>query len=428
MKVLFISFYFPPIKAIASVRTWNLCKGLLAAGHEVQVVAPDEQAIEVNDPEVVQDTKRTIDTHAFSKIKVSSAWPELYGFTSSISRRPFYNWFIHQLTRIVFKITVWLGFDPMIFWAVNAWKTIRNIDGIDLILVSGGPFSTFLPATLLAKKLKCPLVLDYRDVWNGAPHVNFRLSWKKLEQWWLKHASLVTSVSPSCLESILESIHRPNAVITNGVSDHIYEHRKFHLQPPNPIIVYAGAFYPPMRSADPIFAALSLARNRCSSLHKLRFVYLGPSSVYVKQVAAAHGLENVTDCLGVVCHRQCLEIQAQALCTVVVTTVTDIATGSDRGIVTGKLFEAIELSRNVIVICPTNSDVRALASDIQHVKLFTGCELDSLSSWLIQLFNTSHAVNSITTKRFSWLDIANQYVGHLEKAIEERSAFESKLD
>lgn len=414
MKILFISFYFPPIKAVASIRTWNICQGLLAAGHQVQVVTVDEQCFAKEQLEAVSDMNEVTAYQAFSKIRISSIWPALYGGRSAIAHGRIRQWLMWQLTRIAFKFTVWSGFDPVIFWAFTAWWRLRVITDIDLVLVSGGPFSTFLPATFLARRLKCPLVLDYRDVWNNAPHVNFRLSWMRLERWWLRQANLVTSVSPSCLASILDVSQRPGVVITNGVSEYVYQYRKYHLQPPTSIIVYAGAFYPPTRSVDPFFAALAMAREHHVELQGIRFVYIGPSTDYVKQAAQAHGVDSLLDCRGVVSHDEALKLQAQSLCTLVVTTVKDLADGADRGILTGKLFEAIELARNVLVISPTNSDARELTANIPHVQHFTGTQLKAMADWLEVLHYSPQGDSLSQSQYFSWTKLSAKYAQQVD--------------
>ncbi len=414
MKILFISFNFPPVKAISSVRTWNICTGLLAAGHKVQVVTVDEQTMEDQKLEEPPDMGEVGTTESFSKIKVSSVWPELYSGCSATDHRGVSRWLMKLLVRIAFKLTVWSGFDPMLLWSISVWLQIRAKTDVDLVLVSGGPFSSFLPATFLAKKLKCPLVLDYRDVWNNAPHTKFRLSWRRLERWWLRQATLVTSVSPSCLASILDVSQRPGAVITNGVSEYVYQYRKHHLLPPEPIIVYAGAFYPPRRSVEPFFAALAMAREHHEELQGIRFVYLGPSAEYVRQVAQAHDVESLLDCRGIVSHDEALQLQAQSLCTLVVTTVNEIADGADRGVVTGKLFEAIELARKVLVISPTNSDARELTADIPHVQNFTGRQIEEMAKWLEEVLTSQLTVVAKRPEYFSWSILGKKFAHHVK--------------
>jgi glycosyltransferase involved in cell wall biosynthesis len=418
MKILFIAFHFPPIKAIASIRTWNICKGLLAAGHEVQVVTVDDRLMEHGQLEAVPDMDHAVAAQDFSVLKVPSLLPELYGGRPTSVPGSVRKWLTWQMVRVLFRVTVWFGFDPMLLWSLAAWRKLRNKRDVDLVLVSGGPFSSFLPATLLASKLKCQLVLDYRDVWNDAPHVSFRLSWRRLERWWLRRAGLITSVSPSCLQSILSGVTRPAAVITNGVSDHVYQYRRYHLAPAKQQIVYAGAFYPPTRSVEPFFKALALARARCGASLGLSFVYLGSSTDYVRHTATAYGLDDLVTCLGTVSHDESLQLQAQSLCTLVVTTIADLAEGADRGIMTGKLYEAIDLARNVLVISPANSDARGLTLDIPHVRHFTGSEYEAMAVWLEDIRSSSIKGAADQPRYFSWEELSSKYAMQVARVHE----------
>jgi len=406
MKILFISFFFPPVKAIASVRTWNICKGLLATGHSVRSVTVDDRDMPEARIEPPKGWAEFKDSSAYSEIRVPSPWPSLNGIPPRLDCGKVRYWVTKWLTRLASRLLIWSGFDPMLPWAFSAWRSIREETDVDLVLVSGGPFSSFLPGYLLSRSLKCPLVLDYRDVWNNAPHIKYRFSTRLLERIFLRQARFVTSVSPSCLSAILGSEQRPSAVITNGVSDNVYAYRNHHHREPEPVIVYAGAFYPPKRSIEPFFAAYS---NFCKRYgYGVRFIYLGPSAAYVEGVAHTYGLSDAVDCRGVVSHEEALQLQAQSLCTLVVTTVDELAEGADRGVLTGKLFEAIELARNVMVISPANSDVRALTAHIPHVGNFTGAQVDLMADWLKALVDSPVGVSKCPS-HFSWQKLSAKY-------------------
>jgi hypothetical protein len=47
----------------------------------------------------------------------------------------------------------------------------------DVILATGGPWTSFVVGCSLAKQLQRPLVLDYRDPWNCNPYYSFSTQW-----------------------------------------------------------------------------------------------------------------------------------------------------------------------------------------------------------------------------------------------------------
>ncbi len=57
--------------------------------------------------------------------------------------------------------------------AVRQAQSTVERDVPDVILATGGPWTSFLIGDTLAKHFNCPLVLDYRDPWNCNPYYSF---------------------------------------------------------------------------------------------------------------------------------------------------------------------------------------------------------------------------------------------------------------
>jgi hypothetical protein len=56
VRLLFLTFFFPPFKTVAAVRTGQTAKHLLELGHDVRVVTADRQAPDLSLPlEVPRD-------------------------------------------------------------------------------------------------------------------------------------------------------------------------------------------------------------------------------------------------------------------------------------------------------------------------------------------------------------------------------------
>jgi hypothetical protein len=61
-------------------------------------------------------------------------------------------------------------------WYAPAVRQLRRIDEReipDVVLATGGPWTSFLVGCTLAKQFNRPLVLDYRDPWNCNPYYSF---------------------------------------------------------------------------------------------------------------------------------------------------------------------------------------------------------------------------------------------------------------
>ena len=183
----------------------------------------------------------------------------------------------------------WLGVDRGMGWVrpvLRACAGYRPGD-FDVVLASGSPFSSFRAACILGRRLKARVVLDYRDLWNMAPHDSqkWTIGAEMAERRALKHASKVLVVSEAmaaCLKNKYGFAEK-YAVATNGFDPESFQDivPARHSQP---TVVYAGTFYPPLRIVDPLLDALGLVNQ---TGRRLRFLYLGPHGEIVRRAAAA---------------------------------------------------------------------------------------------------------------------------------------------
>ena len=145
---------------------------------------------------------------------------------------------------------------------------LKDLDDIDVVWVTGGPFGFFVAGTLLANALNKPLVLDYRDPWTT--HRPARTWWiappqslfRQIEAWALSQASAVAYIHHEAMmanrAAFGQSTNALWSVIINSF-DPIdlgdLPPRSLSIESKTPAIVYAGNFYNE-RSAVPIIRAL----------------------------------------------------------------------------------------------------------------------------------------------------------------------------
>lgn len=428
MQILFITYYFPPRRAIACVRTYALCTGLLKAGHNVHVVTScgspplADVAGDMFNRDCTQGGRLRVS-------RVRSWWHDLHDGPGVRRAKGLLDKVWAVFARVVGISLSLIGFDEAVPWALAAWAAVDPDVPYDCVLVSAGPFSTLFTGYALARSNGLPLILDYRDVWNDSPHTAVRCSTRWLERILLARSALVVSVSPSCLKSIVGDSKVPGIVITNGISEDVSRvSRVMHPSQPTSL-VYAGAFYPPKRSFKPIAAALQLLRSRHPASPPIAFSYFGPSSTYVEEVAQQHGVENLVHAFGPVSRHEAMVAQADSLCTVVVTSTERTCSLADRGIVTGKLFEAIALAPWVLVISPLDSDVRSLTASLPHVKHFHGEQTQAIANWLDEIASAAIEPRSADYwKNLAWPHLADHFSEQIDFAVRQwRSPYASRL-
>lgn len=416
MKVLFVTFYFPPMPDVAALRTVELCRGLLHAGHDVSVVTYIGKHAAASQADEFERLAAEIPGGRFRVKRVRSWWRSLHEGPSVRSAKGWRGKSWAVVNRLASRLLTFVGIDSYVPWAVAAWASVGRAVEYDCVLVSAGPFSTLFTGYALARTRGKPLIFDYRDVWNGTPYIRWRCSTRWLERILLARASLVVSISPSCLSSIIDTSSVSGAVITNGIGEEVQRLAKEPVDRTSLSLVYAGAFYPPKRSFEPIAAALAVLARRGQTPPSCS--YFGPSGAYVHEVASRHHVEHLLEIPGFVPRRDALIAQKESLCVVVVTSVEPSCGLADKGIVTGKIFEAIALAPSVLVISPLESDIRTLTAHLPHVKHFHGGEVIAIADWLAQIkAQAPTRAASSAWAEFGWDRLANQFVACLEKAV-----------
>jgi glycosyltransferase involved in cell wall biosynthesis len=147
--------------------------------------------------------------------------------------------------------------------------------------------------------------------------------------------------------------------------------------------VYAGIFYPPKRVLTPVLAALQLLKESLpDSADKWYFHYYGVDENHIQGHADRFGLTDRIVYHGRVPRRDVLSAVKGANLSVVITSVAEQDTLEDKGIVTGKIFEAIGLGTPVLLIAPISSDARSITEPAGLVKSFTGIEIQDMVSFL----------------------------------------------
>lgn len=384
-KLLFLAYLFPPAKAAGCVRTWNIATYLARFGWDVTVVTP-HLAVWRN----VEDCEKVsieLERMGIKRILTGHKWrclvPEdLKSWNQNL------GWVAGGICR---NIARRLGVDKNVGWikaAEQACSTLTS-DDVDVILASGPPFGSFSLAKCLSERFGRPYVLDYRDPWTGNPHAG-RLPSEAAtnrEANVLKSCAAVSIVSPSWSVLLDRRFHVGSKVqiVPNGydpvemaeVEPYDFGHCAF---------VYAGIFYPPKRVITPFLAALKLLKESVTEHDATwSFHYYGVDEGHIRGQADRYGLADRIVYHGRVPRREALSAVKGASLSVVITSVAEQETLEDKGIVTGKIFEAIGLGTPVLLIAPHGSDARTITESTGLVKSFTGTEVQGMVPFLTDI-------------------------------------------
>lgn len=381
-KLLFLACYFPPMQAISAVRTGNMARHLARLGWKVTVVTPHGYVWRnVEDSEKIS---KELDAGGINRILTNHQWrclepDHLKCWNQSV------GWVAGGICRTIARR---FGIDRHIGWIKEAERacSILSPKDVDVILASGSPFVAFRLARNLSDRLRRPYVLDYRDPWTNNHYATRppRPANVREEASLLQGCAAVTIVSPSW-GADLDRRYGVGAklhVVTSG-----YDPSEMAAVKPydfgHSAIVNTGNFHLPNQSVASFLAALKhLKESFSEASEKWYFHYYGGQGDHVREQADRFGLNDRIVLHGRVSRREALSAVKGANLAVVISSVYDQSSLKDKGIVPGKIFEAIGLGTPVLLIAPHGNDATALMTSTGLVKSFTGSDTQGMVSLL----------------------------------------------
>ena len=209
MKALLITYFFPPSKSAGGLRAFSLCKHLPEKGIEVVLLTSETK---LNENKELQKEYNLNEVYFAKRTKLRE-----WGYKTKI------------LAGLEFlKLDKFLFFPDIYFpWvrkAVKAGKKAIEETNPDFIMVTAPPFSVFKAAVKLSKKYNLPLVLDYRDPWNGSPYIMYptkfvRNRYLRAEKKIVAKSNLIVTIGDECGKLISDTINIPMdeiEIIHNG--------------------------------------------------------------------------------------------------------------------------------------------------------------------------------------------------------------------
>ena len=380
MRILIISFYFPPYNSVASIRVGKMAKYLKKFGHEIKVIsAQNDKNLFHLDLEIPAE-----DVTYTPWIKVS---PE--GFNTNIREmvsgsNGLYN-FARQCWRyfksFVYFPDIFIGWIPYVKKAAETklgdWKP-------DIILVSAAPYSSLFAASRIASKLKVPWVVDFRDLWTDNHCYPFggirKLIEGKIENKLLAKAAGLVTVSDPLAEKLRLRFKGPVETICNGFDPDDYS---LYEGPSNKSdskalnIVYMGTIYDDFQDPSPLFLALKKFDKG-----EVQVSFYGTLSFRLRSLVKKMQVEDRVVFHETIAYIQSLNVQKNADILLLLLW-TDI---KEQGVFTGKFFEYLGAGRPILAVGPDSGVAAQLINDRKLGVILNSSEAvyPQLKAWLDQ--------------------------------------------
>lgn len=347
MRVLLISYWFPPTNEIGAVRVGKLAKYLHAHGHDIRVLAGPATG----------NLSLPLEIPAELVLRPAAAAPPPPVRPASVLRRLLQAGRLTAGLQAAFRRQYYaLRYipDKRGGWRRPAAAMGRQLLADwqpDLILASAPPYSGLMAAAGLARASGIPWIAELRDPWADNPY-STEPGWRMqldrlLERRTLRQAAALVSVSPPVTEDLRRRYGLPIVTILNGYSEE-------DLPPPPPrapsgrlSIIYTGVVYAGLRDPSALFAAIALLGRRGA---EIEVAFYGPPPDQVVPLAARHGVQDRVTVHAGVPYRQSLERQAAA--DVLLLLQRNHVT--DEGNIPAKFFEYLGARRPILLLgCET---------------------------------------------------------------------------
>jgi len=361
MKILVVSWYFPPSNTIAAVRLGKLAKHLSQKGHELRVLTAANPPYSASLPVEIDDAlihramwmditslptrvSGLVRTRAFSRSRESAA-----GKT-----RPAPNTGFRSIRRRLSDLyELLLAFpDKRVGWVPDAQRKGHQIVRDwrpDVLFASGPPFTTLLIGYLLSRATSVPLVVEFRDRWSDDPYYP-RPWWREWCDRWLeslivRQAVGLTTVSEPWAAGYRERYHKSVAVIPNGYDAEDFQGKIGQGWPDLDVlrIAYTGGIYPGYRDPTPLFRAISTSTDLKT---RVQVHFYGSDPQIVSSLAKENGVAESVTIHDSIDHAEALGVQQ----TSDILLLMQWDNPREQGNVPGKLAEYFGARRPILVL------------------------------------------------------------------------------
>lgn len=354
-RLLIVSYHFPPAETVGARRPAALAAFAHQHGWDVRVLTaigadqdgertpvPETQVIRaLPSPRIPRPTSA-----ATTGGGAAGRAPRLGRLRAGASR---------ALVRAGLEVLVP---DAQVNWIRPAIRAFRQAAGEwrpDVVLVSGPPFSGFLVASSIARRVRAPWVADYRDLWSVGNEYWVRSALRQaidesLERRVLRSVTTCVTVSEPLAETVRRTFGVDARVVMNGIDRRPVPAESVHAGPVGGergrttlTLAHTGYVYPGRRDPGPLLDAIALLGPEADRVH---VVFAGVDNGIVRTAVERAGVADSVTLLGQVSQEKSWRIQADADALVLLMWNDP----RDAGTVTGKIFDYLQARRPILLL------------------------------------------------------------------------------
>jgi len=353
-KVLFISYFYPPIGGVASIRSVKYTKYLRDYGIEPVVLSVDPRWARLpKDKELKADIPKDISIYRTFHLDANWIFKLMYGLKlTSIVKWLLQNFLYPEAER------TWL---PFAMRKLN--RVFKEHKDILSVFITAGPFSALELGLVIKQKYGVDYICEYRDQWINNPirlNVTYPSKTLNKENQWqqriLQKCSGIIYLTELMHQDMCKRMPFlntiPHGIIPNGFDDDDFPKQIKHQYRDALHFVYLGSFYD-RRQPDIIWQAITcLVEQGIIAQNKIAIDIIGKNTPSFVMGKYKHDpcLSDVVRFIGFQSHQDSIAAMMQADVLLLF-----VASGKHaESELTGKLFEYIRSGRPILAIVPEN--------------------------------------------------------------------------
>ena len=361
MRILIVTYAFPPLNVIASHRPYSWARTWRDLGHDVEVLTFAKYSFDGS-----QDLERDVSGIRVEEVAYLPAAQRSAPAAQRTARWERLKTFTRRL-----RFSMGIFADPRLiayFPLLRRGMELLAERRVDVIVATSPPEVGFMVARALSRRTGVPWIADFRDLWfrDMLLYRSAVASWLSglLNRRLVRSAKLLVTVSQGLQARLSGYLSRDVYGSYNGfftgdlVSDAQYPGNGKRR------LVYTGRLYPGKRDPEPLFRALAKLRATVPKLsRRLSVDFYGHDDPWLRSLVERHGVQDCVVMHHFVPYRQSVAIQrgADALL------FLDWADARAEGVLTGKLFEYLGSGSPILAIGPTKD------SEAARIIAATGC-------------------------------------------------------
>ncbi|MDZ7331137.1 MAG: glycosyltransferase [candidate division KSB1 bacterium] len=359
-KVLFLSYYFPPMGMGGTQRAAKFVKYLPEFGWEPWVVTVKDVHYYAHDPSLLQEVhdRQIFRTESWDPLRVMArigrkgSKPEVTSSSSAPKKSRFLNWLNRTIGSWIFIP------DSKILWLPFAVKTAFHLirtKKIAVIFTTSPPHSAHLGGLILKMITGLPWLADFRDDWTGGesqpcPTWLHRFINRLMEKWVLRSADRIIGMCDHLTNSLrLKAGYSSKArfvTIMNGYDREDFVGLEQMRLNERFTICHSGSISR-VSDPEPFLRAVKFALSQSPELHdQIKIQFFGTDLFgRLTQLTRTLGLDHIVTSARYLPHREALTAIMQShllLLTIIKRTKEEI--------ITGKLFEYLASGKPILLI------------------------------------------------------------------------------